>query len=77
MTTLPASVIKSIKYNLKDANGNLKPSTGVVPAGVYKIIPVVELIPTDQTPGELVNYVVKASYGTLTVNESSAYRKSG
>jgi hypothetical protein len=42
----------------------------VVPAGVYQIIPVVELIPTDQTPGELVNYLVKTSCGTLTVKKA-------
>ena len=68
--TLPHRSSNQLSYNLKDANGNLKPSTGVVPAGVYQIIPVVELIPTDQTPGELVNYVVKASYGTLTVKKA-------
>jgi hypothetical protein len=66
-----ASVIKSIQYNLKDANGNLKPSTGVIPAGTYQIVPVVELITTELRPGEPVNYVLKFSYGTLTVKPSS------
>jgi hypothetical protein len=55
---------------LKDANGNLKPPTGVIPAGYYQIIPVVELIQTDQTPGEPVNYIVRSSSGILTVKKA-------
>ena len=34
-----STVVESIAFNLKDANGNIKPGTGIVPAGVYQIIP--------------------------------------
>ncbi len=62
--------MKSITFNLKDANGNIKPGTGIVPAGSYQIIPSVVLLPTELQPGDPVNYVVKVSYGTLTVKKA-------
>ena len=53
-----------------DANGNTKPGIGIVPAGVYQIIPVVDLLETALQPGDPVNYVVKVIYGTLTVKKA-------
>ena len=66
-----STVVKSITFTLKDANGNIKPGTGVVPAGSYQIIPSVVLLPTELQPGDPVNYVVKVSYGTLTVKKAA------
>jgi len=62
-----ASVIDTITYQLKDAQGNLHNSTGSIDVGVYEIIPTATLIETELQPGLPVNYVVEYVNGELNV----------
>ena len=65
-----STVVESISFDVKDANGNIKPSTGIIPANAYEIIPVVHLLETALQPGDPVNYVVKVINGKLTVKKA-------
>ena len=63
------TVVESITYKLKDAQGVLHNATGPIAVGVYDIIPEVHLIETELQPGLPVNYTVQYTYpaGKLTV----------
>ena len=65
-----ASVINSTTYKLKDSQGALKESTGIINAGTYDILPTVTLIESGLLPPPTVNYILKYEFGKLTVGKS-------